>query len=77
MLITLLTMTIFQLNYVKTLEKPELKCNGKCHLKKELANEAKKDNPKSNEQKSNVITFEVLYCENITSYVFNPKIYIE
>ncbi len=55
----------------ENIEKPVLKCNGKCHLKKELASEAKKNSPKSNEQKSNSITFEVLFCENITSYVFN------
>ena len=51
-------------------DKPALKCNGKCHLKKELANEAKKDNPKSNEHKSNSITFEVLYCENLSDFSF-------
>jgi len=55
----------------ENIEKPVLKCNGKCHLKKELASEAKKNSPKSNEQKNNSITFEVLFCENITSYVFN------
>ncbi|NHN24140.1 hypothetical protein FIA58_000490 [Flavobacterium jejuense] len=57
--------------------KPELKCNGKCHLKKELANEAKKENPNSNEHKNNSITFEVLYCENISSFIFNPIVYID
>lgn len=51
-------------------DKPALKCNGKCHLKKELANEAKKDTPKSNEHKSNTITFEVLYCENVSEFSF-------
>lgn len=73
---------VINYDYISTqlcenIEKPELKCNGKCHLKKELANEAKKENPKSNEHKSNSITFEVLYCENITLYAFNPKICIE
>ena len=61
-------------NLCENIEKPELKCNGKCHLKKELASEAKKNNTKSNEQKSNSIVFEVLFCENITSYTFNNKI---
>lgn len=73
---------IINYDYISTqlcenIEKPELECNGKCHLKKELANEAKKDNPKSNEQRSNTIIFEVLYCENITSFVFNPVVYID
>ena len=73
---------IVNYDYISTqlcenIEKPELKCNGKCHLKKELASEAKKDNPKSNEHKSNSITFEVLYCENITPFTFSPKIYSE
>jgi hypothetical protein len=58
-------------------EKPELECNGKCHLKKELANEANKDNPKSNNEKSNTITFEVLYCENLTDFTFNPLLLME
>ena len=71
---------IINYDYISTqlcenIEKPELKCNGKCHLKKELANEAKKDNSKSNEQRSNSITFEVLYCENITPFTLYPKIY--
>lgn len=73
---------VINYDYISThlcenIDKPALKCNGKCHLKKELANEAKKDNPKSNEQKSNSITFEVLYCENIASYTFNSKTSIE
>ncbi len=73
---------IINYDYISTqlcenIDKPALKCNGKCHLKKELANEAKKDNSKSNEQRSNTIIFEILYYENITSFVFNPKIYID
>lgn len=73
---------IINYDYISThlcenIEKPELKCNGKCHLKKELASEAKKDNSKSNEQKNNSIVFEILFCENIISYTFNPKIYFD
>lgn len=67
---------IINYDYISTqlcenIKKPELKCNGKCHLKKQLANEAKKSDSKSNERKSNSISFEVLYCEIINSYILN------
>lgn len=55
-------------------EKPELECNGKCHLKKELAEVAKNENPKSNEQKVNSISLEILFCDRITSYSFLSSI---
>ena len=54
--------------------KPELKCNGKCHLKKELAELAQDDSPKSNEQKGKPLTFEVLFCDNLTAYSFTSNI---
>ncbi len=51
-------------------EKPELECNGKCHLKKELAkasdSEASKEKPISNDKKNNPKQeIEVLYCQII------------
>ncbi|PKP15212.1 MAG: hypothetical protein CVU07_10940, partial [Bacteroidetes bacterium HGW-Bacteroidetes-23] len=33
--------------------KPELECNGKCHLKAELANASEESTPASHESKSN------------------------
>lgn len=73
---------IINYDYISTqlcenIDKPVLKCNGKCHLKKELASEAKKDNSKSNEQKSNSITFEILYCENLSDFTFHKLNQIE
>ena len=73
---------IINYDYISThlcenIKMPALKCNGKCHLKKKLASEAKKDNSKANEQRSNTIVFEVLFCENIASFVFKPIIYID
>ena len=56
--------------------KPELKCNGKCHLKKELAELAQDENPKSNEQKGKPITIEVLFCDHLTTYSFTSNITI-
>ena len=54
-------------------EKPELKCNGKCHLKKELAKTAEEDkNTTSSDKKQNVKQeIEVLFYEDfksLTSY---------
>lgn len=57
-------------------EKPELECNGKCHLKKELAELAQDENPQSNEQKANSISFEVLFCDSIASYSFISDIIV-
>ena len=63
-------------------EKPELKCNGKCHLMKELAKTAEDNKNTSSDKKQNVKQeievlfyqdFKSLSCSN--SYVFtNNKI---
>lgn len=63
-------------------EKPVLKCNGKCHLMKELAKTAEEDKNTSSDKKQNVKQeievlfyqdFKSLSCSN--SYVFtNNKI---
>lgn len=63
-------------------EKPALKCNGKCHLMKELAKTAEEDKNTSSDKKQNVKQeievlfyqdFKSLSCSN--SYVFtNNKI---
>lgn len=44
--------------------KPEMKCNGKCHLMKELAKASEKEAPISSDKKSTHHDFEVLFFEN-------------
>lgn len=44
--------------------RPELGCNGKCHLKSELANEAKKDTTDSNKKKYTTLSLEILFFQN-------------
>ena len=46
--------------------KPELKCNGKCHLTKELAKVSDAEKPISSEKKQNLHQeIEVLFCKQI------------
>ena len=42
--------------------KPEMHCNGKCHLMKQLANASEAEKPASEHQKKSVSTFE-LFCD--------------
>lgn len=51
---------------------PELHCNGKCHLKKELAKSYKNDTPASNEKKSETETL-VLFMVKIPVFYFNEN----
>ncbi len=59
---------------------PELECNGKCHLKSELANEAKKDTTDSNKKKYNTLSLDILFYQNSIQYSlrtikqFNEKV---
>nr|WP_294933780.1 hypothetical protein [uncultured Flavobacterium sp.] len=48
--------------------KPEMKCNGKCHLMKELAKASESDNPVSSDKKSSHTEFEVLFLEKTASF---------
>lgn len=50
--------------------KPDLGCNGKCHLKKELAKAYKNDVPASNEKKSETTETVVLFIVNIPVFTF-------
>ena len=59
----------------KNKEKPALKCNGKCHLKSELAKASEENIPASQESKSN-LTVELLFLETIPEFKFN-RIYVE
>ena len=50
--------------------KPELKCCGKCHLKKELANASEGEKPtSSNKKDTSKQEVEVLFFQNIKSLV--------
>lgn len=55
--------------------KPQLKCNGKCHLMKELAKASNDDKPLNSDKKN---TFsqetELLFCNEITD-IFVAQIY--
>ena len=44
------------------IDKPVLECNGKCHLKKELAKEADANKPITPDKKVNTSQVEVLFC---------------
>lgn len=48
--------------------KPELKCNGKCHLMKELAKASEAEKPISSDKKDNSKhEIEVLFCQELHS----------
>lgn len=47
--------------------KPEMKCNGKCHLMKEMAKSSQTDNPVSSDKKNSSTAFEVLFLEQLAS----------
>jgi len=48
--------------------KPQMHCNGKCHLMKELAKEAESEKPISSDKKGIAQEVEVLYCEVIPQW---------
>lgn len=48
--------------------KPQMHCNGKCHLMKELAKASDAENPKSSDKKGSAQPIEVLFFEEIKSY---------
>lgn len=54
--------------------KPELKCNGKCHLMKELAKQSENEKPISNDKKNSLIQeTEVLFFQTEIAYnLSNP-----
>jgi hypothetical protein len=61
-------------------EKPKLQCNGKCHLRKELAKASENEKPTSSDKKFSVQENEVLFFQDIklfeiaTNYFFTTKI---
>lgn len=52
-------------------EKPELQCNGKCHLMKEMAKAAEEEKPSSSDKKENHKSIEILFYSEIKSLVSN------
>lgn len=54
---------------------PELHCNGKCHLKKELAKAYKNDLPTSNDKKSETFETAVLFIVKIPVFHFERSTY--
>ena len=69
-------------NYISTVlcenkAKPELKCNGKCQLMKNLAKESEEEKPINSDKKSNFKQeIEVLFFQPIKSLVIE-KIYFQ
>ncbi|WP_264551145.1 hypothetical protein [Flavobacterium sp. N2038] len=55
--------------------KPQLGCNGKCHLKKELIKAYKNETPSSNDKKSETTETVVLFMVKIPVFTFekNPE----
>lgn len=53
----------------ENIKKPELKCNGKCHLAKELAKASESEKP-LNSDKKQILKFEIeiLFCESISNF---------
>ena len=53
----------------ENIEKPELKCNGKCHLMKELSKASEDEKPINSDKKQNIKQeIEVLFCESILNF---------
>jgi len=53
----------------ENVEKPELKCNGKCHLMKELSKASEDEKPINSDKKQNTKQeTEVLFCEVISTF---------
>jgi hypothetical protein len=51
-------------------EKPQMHCNGKCHLMKELAKAAEKETPISSDKKNSHFEIEVLFLSPLPQYAF-------
>ncbi|MDI1257285.1 MAG: hypothetical protein PSV16_14420 [Flavobacterium sp.] len=51
-------------------EKPQLHCNGKCHLMRELAKASEKEIPVSSDKKVPHTASEILFCLPLQEFVF-------
>lgn len=56
-------------------DKPEMKCNGKCHLMKELAKSSQEDNEQPREKRTMVSESHVLFFEEIFDFGLAPVSY--
>lgn len=54
-------------------EKPELQCNGKCHLMKELAKASEDEKPSSSDKKNHQAQVEFLFLEELNSFPIIPN----
>lgn len=65
---------VINYDYISTqlcenIEKPVLKCNGKCHLAKELAKASENEKPLDSSKKHTFkFEIEVLFCESFLNY---------
>ena len=51
--------------------KPELKCNGKCHLMKELAKASNEEKPVSSDKKMVHFELETIFLQELPHFVWN------
>lgn len=54
-------------------EKPEMHCNGKCHLMQELAKASDDEKPLSSDKKSQHSEIEVLFIEELNTFCFTKQ----
>lgn len=52
-------------------DKPQMHCNGKWHLMKEMAKQAESEKPIQNDKKSSINEFEVLFFKKLDSLKSN------
>ena len=52
--------------------KPEMKCNGKCHLMKELAKASDAETPVQQDKKTPHQEIEILFLEKMMAFHFSP-----
>ncbi len=57
--------------------KPELQCNGKCHLMKELAKASEEDKPSSSDKKVTNYPQEILFLQKIEMYSISVITFLE
>lgn len=54
-------------------EKPELQCNGKCHLMKELAKASEDEKPTSSDKKNHHSEVEILFIEELNTFLIEQS----
>lgn len=69
----LLNKEYITLNFCENKSKPKLKCNGKCHLTKQLKEQDKQDNSSKNNTRS---VEEVQFCYEYDNSILPPFFYV-